>query len=244
MKKIDVLDQTGKSVEQVELNAAIFDAPINPSLVAQAIRVRLINARTGTAHTKTRAEVSGGGRKPWRQKGTGRARHGSTRSPIWTGGGITFGPRFHKPHATMPTSMRRAALFSSLSDKLQQEKIIVLDNLDLKQSKTKLISDILAKLTIGRSALIVAPTKNEQLIKAARNLDNVKVMVAPVLHPYEVLHYQTVIILKDSLSVLEDTFVTKTESSKAEPQAKPAAKTTKKPVATKKSATATKAKSE
>ncbi len=243
--KIDVLDQTGKKLEQVDLNATIFDAPVNPSLVAQSIRVRLINARAGTAHTKTRAEVRGGGRKPWRQKGTGRARHGSTRSPIWTGGGITFGPRAHKPGATMPTAMRRSALFSSLSDKLQNKGIIVIDTINLKQPKTQLVNKIFQDLDVTSSTLIVVPTKNEVLAQATRNLDNVKVMVAPVLHPYEVLKYKTVIILKDSLSVMEDTFVSKDKSVKAEAPAKPAAKTTKKAATTpKKSAAVSKAKSE
>src|SRR5690606_37190318 len=124
---IDVLDQTGKKLDAITLNKSIFGAPVVPALIAQAIRVRLINARTGTAHTKTRDEVSGGGRKPWRQKGTGRARHGSTRSPIWRGGGITHGPRFHKPQVSMPTVMRRAALFAAFTDKVQNKGVIVLD---------------------------------------------------------------------------------------------------------------------
>lgn len=243
--KLDVLDQTGKKIEQVEVSSTIFKAPINPSLVAQAIRVRLINARTGTAHTKTRAEVRGGGRKPWRQKGTGRARHGSTRSPIWTGGGITFGPRAHKPSATMPTSMRRSALFSALTDKLQNKGLMVVNTFELKQPKTQLVNKIFQDLDVNSSALIVVPAKDEALIKATRNLPNVKVMVAPVLHPYEILKHQTVIILKDSLSVMEDTFVSKDKSVKAEAPAKPAAKTTKKAAAApKKRATASKATSE
>lgn len=262
--KTDVLDQTGKKLDQVELNPTIFNASINPSLVAQSIRVRLINARTGTANTKTRAEVRGGGRKPWRQKGTGRARHGSTRSPIWTGGGTVFGPRAHKPSATMPTAMRRSALFSSLSDKLQNQGLIIIDTISLKQPKTQLVNKIFQALDINSSALIVVPAKDETLVKATRNLPNIKVMVAPTLHPYEILKYKTVIILKDSLSVMEDTFITKSnnasksKSGKAEdvatsqPEKKAdsstkadAAKTTKKAASpAKKSAPASKAKTE
>lgn len=244
--KLDVLDQTGKKLDQVEVSSTIFQAPVNPSLVAQAIRVRLINASTGTAHTKTRAEVRGGGRKPWRQKGTGRARHGSTRSPIWVGGGTTFGPRFHKPGATMPTSMRRSALFSALTDKLNNKAVVVVDSFEIKQPKTQLVNKIFQAISVGDSVLIVAPAKDEVLVKATRNLDNVKVMVASVLHPYEILKYQTVVILKDSLSVLEDTFVAKSKSVKAEPApAKPAAKTTKKAASSAtKAATASKATSE
>lgn len=241
---IDVLDQTGKKLDAITLNKTIFGAPVVPSLIAQAIRVRLINARTGTAHTKTRDEVSGGGRKPWRQKGTGRARHGSTRSPIWRGGGITHGPRFHKPEVSMPTAMRRAALFSALTDKVQNKGVVVLDKLSVKNFKTKEIADVLAALPVDRTILVVLPAKDEKLQRAMANLPQVKVMQASVLHPYEILRYRTVVFLQESLPVLEKTFLEKTVAAKPakEKQAKPAARKTAvtKPAA--KKATATKAK--
>ncbi len=213
---IDVLDQTGKKLDAITLNKAIFGAPVVPSLIAQAIRVRLINARTGTAHTKTRDEISGGGRKPWRQKGTGRARHGSTRSPIWRGGGITHGPRFHKPSVSMPTAMRRAALFAALTDKLQQKSIVVLDKLSVKEVKTKEIATIVAALPVDRTALVVVPAKDEKLQRAMSNLPQIKLMQASVLHPYEILKYRTVIFLQDSLPVLEKTFLDKTVAEKSD----------------------------
>lgn len=203
----DVLDQTGKKIDTVTLHTKIFNAVVNPSLVAQAIRVRLHNARTGTAHTKTRDEVSGGGRKPWRQKGTGRARHGSIRSPLWKGGGIAHGPRAGKTALSMPATMRRAALFSALTDKLQQNGVVVVDALNVKDYKTKKFAEILKALPVDRSALIVVDKKDEKLQRAVANLPQVKVMIASVLHPYEVLKYGTVIFTKDSLPVLEKTFI-------------------------------------
>lgn len=205
--KFDVLDQTGKKTDTITLHKQIFEAVINPALVAQAIRVRLHNARTGTANTKTRDEVRGGGRKPWRQKGTGRARHGSIRSPLWRGGGITHGPRAGRTTLSMPATMRRAALFSALSDKLSQNGVVVVDALKIKNYKTKEFAKILASLPVDRSALIVLPKKDEKLQRAIANLPQVKLMVASVLHPYEVLKYGTVIFTQDSLPVLEKTFL-------------------------------------
>lgn len=233
---IDVLDQTGKKLEAISLNKTIFGAPVVPSLIAQAIRVRLINARTGTANTKTRDEVSGGGRKPWRQKGTGRARHGSTRSPIWKGGGVTHGPRFHKPEVSMPTVMRRAALFSALSDKLQNKGVVILDKLSLKDFKTKEVAAVLAALPVDRTILVVVPAKDEKLQRAVANLPQVKVMQASVLHPYEILKYRTVVMMQDSLPVLEKTFIEKTVAEKVVKvkQAKPSERKSTKAAARKK----------
>ena len=225
--KVDVLDQTGKIIDQVELRSEIFEATINPALVAQAIRVRLTNARTGTASTKTRSMVRGGGRKPWKQKGTGRARQGSIRAPQWRGGGIVHGPHPFKPHLNMPQAMRRAALFSALTDKVLQKSIIIIDQIQLEKPRTNLMSQIIKLIAPGQSTLIVMPAKSDLLEQSTRNIPHVKTLVARVLHPYEVLQHQTVVILKESLPVLEETFLsTRTKEADEDKKEKKTAKRT------------------
>jgi large subunit ribosomal protein L4 len=205
--QVDVIDQTGKKVSTVELNSKIFEAPVNLSLIAQAIRVRLTNARAGTANVKVRDEVSGGGRKPWRQKGTGRARQGSIRAPQWRGGGVVHGPRARLFQMVMPKQMRRGALFASLSGKVRDNQLIVLDSLSVDKGKTSAMKAVIDALSVSRSGLIVLPEKSPEIERAARNLSDVKIITARVLHPYEVLKYQHVVLLKDSLPVLEQTFL-------------------------------------
>jgi large subunit ribosomal protein L4 len=209
----DVFDQTGKKIGQVTLLDSMFKAVINPSLVSQSIRVRLMNAKLGTASTKTRAEVRGGGRKPWRQKGTGRARQGSIRSPQWNGGGIVHGPRPFKPELSMPRSMRHAALFSALTEKFNRHDVMIIDKIELGQPKAKEMQEILSKLAIDRSVLIVTSGKNDSLERSSRNLGQVKLMAARVLHPYEILQYKKVVFLQDSLALLEETFSNKKQAS-------------------------------
>ena len=231
--KLDVLDQTGKKIDEVTLNPAIFGAPVSNALMAQAVRVRLINARAGTASTKDRGDVRGGGRKPWRQKGTGRARHGSTRSPIWSGGGVAHGPHFHKPEKAMPKTMRNAALFSALTDKVNAKNVVIVDSIALDQPKTKQMAAVISALPVGKKVLLVLPESNQDLQRSSRNLPHVKLMPARVLHAYEVLHYQTVVILKDSLTTLEETFLKTAETKPAKVEVK--AKTAAKPEVTKES---------
>lgn len=205
--QVDVLNQTGKKVSQIALNEAIFGVPSNAALIAQAIRVRLTNARAGTANTKNRTEVSGGGRKPWRQKGTGRARQGSIRAPQWRGGGVVHGPRAGVASLVMPQQMRRRALFSSLSEKVRQDQLLVLDTLTLEKAKTSQLQEIMNTLPTGKTSLLVLPAGVSEIERSARNLPDIKVTTARVLHAYEVMHYQTVIVLQDSLKVLEETFL-------------------------------------
>jgi large subunit ribosomal protein L4 len=251
--QVDVLNQKGQKVAQVNLNAAIFDIPNNAALIAQAIRVRLTNARAGTANVKVRDEVSGGGRKPWRQKGTGRARQGSIRAPQWRGGGVVHGPRVRVLELVMPKQMRRKALFSSLSEKVRQNQLVVLDDLNLDKAKTSQLNEIMQALPVGKTSLVVLPAKMETVERSARNLPDLKVTTARVLHPYEVMHYQTVVMLQDSLAVLEQTFLNKLKASSAQrPEEKKVqpnvetkvAKTPAKPIvsktAVKKAATSTK----
>jgi large subunit ribosomal protein L4 len=220
--QVDVLDQTGKKVSALSLNETMFGAPANASLVAQAIRVRLANARAGTANTKNRSEVSGGGRKPWRQKGTGRARQGSIRAPQWRGGGIVHGPRAGQVSMSMPVQMRRKALFVSLSDKLRDKQLIVLDGLSLDAAKTRQLKQIIDALPTGKTALLVMPERVDAVARSANNLADVRVTTARVLHAYDIMRSQTVIVLKDSLDVMEKTFLntSSTAPEKAEPVAK------------------------
>lgn len=207
MSKIKLLDQSGKEKDGIELNTAIFEAKINPNLMAQAVRVRLANARLGTRATKSRGQVSGGGRKPWRQKGTGRARHGSIRSPIWVGGGHAHALSPVNYFLSLNKKQRRLALFSALSQKLKEGKVLVVEDFNLEKIKTRELKKILEVFNFGDNLLLVIPKKNEVLEKSARNLPKVKTLEARLLNAYDVLKYENVLVLKDSLGVIEKTFL-------------------------------------
>lgn len=206
--KIDVYNQEGGKLKtQTELNDQIFGIVPNTDLMAQYVRVYRANQRQGTVKTKTRGEVSGGGRKPWRQKGTGRARHGSIRSPIWVGGGTVHGPQPKDWSLQMPKKMKRKALFSALSQKARQEGILVLSKLELKGIKTSDLAKILSKLPVKDKALIALEGMNENVILSARNLSGVKTIQVKDLNAYEVLDTKTAIFSKEALKVLEETFL-------------------------------------
>ena len=206
--KIDVYTQTGEKLKtKTDLNDQIFGIKPNPELLAQYVRVYQANQRQGTVKTKTRGEVRGGGRKPWRQKGTGRARHGSTRSPIWVGGGTAHGPQPKDWSLTMPKKMRRKALFSALSQKVKHEGILILDKLELKGIKTKELKEVLDKLPVKDKILIALDRIDERIILSARNLPKVKTIQAKDLNAYEILDTRTVLFSKDALRVLEETFL-------------------------------------
>lgn len=207
MSKIKIIDQSGKEKSETDLNPRIFEVKVNPKLMAQAVRVRLTNARLGTRKTKTRGEVRGGGKKPWRQKGTGRARHGSIRSPIWVGGGHAHALAPFNYLLNLPKKQRRAALFSALSLKQKEGKIFVLEAIDLKEIKTQAFKKILDNLKIGDKTLVVIPKKDEIIETSARNLPRVKALEARLLNAYDVLKYENVLMLKDSLGVIEKTFL-------------------------------------
>lgn len=219
--KLDVLNQTGKSAGQVEVSDVMFGAPLNASLIAQAIRVRMANAHLGLANTKERDEVRGGGRKPWRQKGTGRARQGSIRAPQWRGGGIVHGPEARIIVRSMPKRMRRQALFSALSEKARQNQLVIVDDLKLSKAKTSDMQTIMAALPVGKTTLIVLPAKNEAIERSARNLADVRVITAPVLHAYDVTRPQTVVVVQGSLDVLTQTFLNATKKEAVATEAKP-----------------------
>ena len=190
-------------VIQPQLNQTIFGAKTRAPLLHQAVVMQLANRRAGSAATKTKGFVSGGGKKPWRQKGTGRARSGSTRSPIWVGGGTVFGPTPRDYSYRMPRTARREALLSALSLKNREGKIIVVDKLELEAAKTKLMIQALAELKVS-SALIVIPHSDSTIERSARNLPKVKVLRAEGLNVYDLLRYDHLILTAGALKLLEE----------------------------------------
>jgi large subunit ribosomal protein L4 len=188
-------NMAGEQVGEIELSDAIFGAPVNRGLMHQALLRQLANARLGTHKTKTRGEVRGGGRKPWRQKGTGRARQGSTNAPNFVGGGIVFGPTPHKYTQRMPQKMRQAALRSALSIKASGEQIVVLDQLSIEQPKTKVMVKTLENLGLGgRSVLVLIPERNMAVERSISNLPNAKLLESGYLNVRDLLGYDVVVI--------------------------------------------------
>ena len=202
--QVTVLNMAGEKVGQAELADSIFNAPINGPLMHQALVRQLANARLGTAKVKGRSEVAGGGRKPWKQKGTGRARQGSTRAAQWRGGGIIFCPPPRSYEQRMPRKMRRAALCSALSAKLAEERIIVLDALQVDEPKTRAMSQALKAMAITSSALILTTGANDLVERAASNLTDVTLLRAGYVNIRDLLTHDFVVIPQDALTVLED----------------------------------------
>jgi large subunit ribosomal protein L4 len=199
--KVDVINMQGAKVSTAELPASIFEAPIKPDLMHQALQRQLANARLGTHSTKTRGEVSGGGRKPWRQKGTGRARQGSTRSPIWVGGGKVHTPKPRSYAQRMPRKMRRAALRSALSAKAAQSEILVLDKLG-GAAKTSEMDSALSGLIGASTALILLPGPDADIERAVRNLQRAKTLRAQYLNIRDLLGFDRLVIPMASLDVI------------------------------------------
>lgn len=200
---VPVRNMAGETVEEIELREDIFGIEPNVAVMHQALVRQLANARQGTHKTKGRSEVSGGGRKPWRQKGTGRARQGSTRAPQWKGGGIVHGPQPRSYAQKLPKKMRRLALRSALSTKVAEEQFIVLDKLDLIQPKTKEMVTVLDRLNVDSDALILMPEANENVELSARNLQYVKIARANNLSVRDLLMYDCVIVPVESITVIE-----------------------------------------
>jgi large subunit ribosomal protein L4 len=204
--KVDVFDMKGKKVKQVELPATVFEAPINVDLMHQAYVRQMANARLGTHKTKTRGEVAGGGRKPWRQKGTGRSRQGSIRAVQWKGGGRVHTPRPRSYEQTMPKKMRRAALRSALSAKAAEASIVVIDEIALVESKTRLMAEALGKLVGKSSALVLMPEKDQSYDTVMRSADNIadaKVLLAGYLNIRDLLGYDKVVLPLKTLDILK-----------------------------------------
>jgi large subunit ribosomal protein L4 len=198
-----VINMAGEKVGEIELADAIFSAPINEPLMHQALVRQLANARLGTHKVKGRSEVAGGGRKPWKQKGTGRARQGSTRAAQWRGGGIIFGPTPRSYEQRMPRKMRRAALRSALSVKAADQQIVVLDSLNVATPKTREMAQALGRLGVSTKALILTAGDNENVVRSAQNLADVKLLQASYVNIRDLLDYDYVVIPQDALAVLE-----------------------------------------
>lgn len=205
---VDVFNMDGQKVTTVELPPAVFEAPVYVDLMHQAYVRQMANARLGTHDTKTRNEVSGGGRKPWRQKGTGRARQGSTRSPIWVGGGKVHTPHPRSYEQSMPRKMRRAALRSALSVKAAEANIVVVDQLTLPEPKTRLMAKALNALVGDGSALVIIPEKDayELVVRSTNNIPDAKVLLANYLNIRDLLQYDKVVIPVAALDVLSANF--------------------------------------
>lgn len=209
MLKVKVYNLEGKEVDELKLDSAVFGVEINPALVHQVVEAQNANARLTLAHTKTKDEVSGGGRKPWRQKGTGRARHGSNRSPIWIGGGITFGPRKDRNYnQKINKKMRKKALLMGLTDKVNENNLIVVDKLELAEIKTKNLVKILNKLPSkdAKSALIVLNGKDEKIAKSAQNLQKVKTILADSLNIIDILQHNFLLVDKEGIKKIISTY--------------------------------------
>ncbi len=206
---IKVLNQKGKEVGKIELPKEIFEVPMNLDLVHQVVLVQTANQRRKIAKTKDRSEVAGGGKKPWRQKGTGRARHGSIRSPIWRKGGVTFGPTGREVFKKrIPKKMRRKALFMVLSAKAKENLIFVLDNLKIEKPKTKFMVEILEKLFLKKgSGLLVLPKIDENIIKSVRNIPKVDPIQAKDLNVLDLLNYKYIVMPKEAIEVIKETFL-------------------------------------
>ena len=201
--QVPVYNIQGEQVSETELRDDIFAAPVNEGLMHQALLRQLANARLGTHKTKTRGEVRGGGRKPWRQKGTGRARQGSIRAPQWPGGGTVFGPRPRSYRQRMPRKMRRMALRSALSVKASGSQVKVLDALEIGEPKTKEMLSILEGLGVGSSVLILLPQSDEAILRSVSNLPEVRTLVAQYLNVRDLLKYDTILMPLASLEVIE-----------------------------------------
>ena len=206
MPKIDVYNIEGKKVSDLELNEKVFGIKPNEKVVHSVLVNYLANQRQGTANTKTRAEVSGGGRKPWRQKGTGRARQGSIRSPQWFKGGIALGPKPRDYSYTLNKKEKRLAIRSVLSSKVLESNLVVVDKLDLKEIKTKEMVKALDALKVEGKTLIVLPEKNENVQKSARNIEGVKTSLVNTINVYDLLKYNKLVLTVDSVKSLEEVY--------------------------------------
>ena len=205
MANVTVYNMEGKEVGTIELNDAVFGVEINEHLVHMAVVNQLANNRQGTQKAKTRSEVSGGGRKPWRQKGTGHARQGSTRAPQWTGGGMVFAPVPRDYSFKMNKKEKRAALKSALTSRVQANKLIVLDQLTMDAPKTKAMQNVLNSLNV-KKALVVTKENNANVVLSARNIPSVKTALVNTINVYDVMKYNTVVLTKDAVAAIEEVY--------------------------------------
>lgn len=206
MPKVAVYNINGNQVGEMELNEITFGANINAEAMHQVVKMLLANRRQGTQSALTRAEVRGGGIKPWRQKGTGRARHGSTRSPQWTHGGIVFAPKPRSYRYSLPKKIKRIAMKSALSSKVVDNNLIILDELNFTAPKTKQVVGMLDSLKVGKKTLIVLAEKNENVEKSARNIEGVKTALVNTLNVYDILNCDKFIITKEAAEKVQEVY--------------------------------------
>ncbi|MCI9540103.1 MAG: 50S ribosomal protein L4 [Lachnospiraceae bacterium] len=205
MSKVSVYNMEGNQVGELELNDAVFGVEINQHLIHKAVVSQLANKRQGTQSAKTRSEVSGGGRKPWRQKGTGHARQGSTRAPQWTGGGVVFAPKPRNYSIKLNKKEKRIALKSVLTSRVVENKFIVLDELKFDEIKTKKFQAVLNNLKVNK-ALVVLGEKNDNVYLSARNIPNVQTALVNTINVYDILKYNTMIVTKDAVAAIEEVY--------------------------------------
>lgn len=207
MPQVSVFDMTNKKVGDIDLNESIFGAEMNAGLLHQAVVMQLASRRLGTHATKTRGMVRGGGRKPWRQKGTGRARSGSTRSPIWVGGGTVFGPQPRSYSFSMPRKQRRLAIKIALSDKVASNDFVVLDDISFEAPKTKEAIKFLKAFSSEKKSLIITKEYAENVEKSSRNIPGVKAINTTGLNVYDILHADKLFITKDAIARIEEVYL-------------------------------------
>ena len=207
MPKAPLYNMNGERIGDYELPASVFGVPVNEHVLHEAVVMQLATKRLGTVKTKTRGEVAGGGAKPWRQKGTGRARHGSRRSPIWKGGAVTFGPRPRKYGYNLPKKARRVALLSALSSKAENEQILVLEGLSISEPKTRVMVNMLGKLDAHGKALVVVkqPDKNVEL--SLRNIPGVLMLTPSELNVYDILNYDKLLLTREAADIVEEVLI-------------------------------------
>jgi large subunit ribosomal protein L4 len=202
MAVADVFDIEKKKVAQVDLNDAVFGAEVNEAIIYDVVKMQLASRRSGTASTKTRSDISGGGKKPWRQKGTGRARAGTSRSPIWRGGGIVFGPHPRDYSYSIPKKVRKKAIISALSMKFKDNKMLVLKDFPMEKISTRIFKRVVDLFSL-KKALFILDENNEMLLKSSRNLKNVKMIRSEGINVYDILNYEHLILLEPSVKKIE-----------------------------------------
>ena len=197
---------SGEQIEEIQLSDKVFAEQVNEAVIHEVVVNQMANARVGTSSTKGRGEVRGGGKKPWRQKGTGRARVGSIRSPLWRGGGVVFGPKPRDYSYELPKKVKRLALKSAFSTKVADNDLIVVDNIAVEGFKTKAVVEMLSKLGADKKALIVMPELDQKLIKSAANIPGVKTALVNTINVYDILNYDKFIVAKGALEKIEEVY--------------------------------------
>ncbi|NLF46176.1 MAG: 50S ribosomal protein L4 [Syntrophomonadaceae bacterium] len=206
MPKVALYDMNGTQIGEVDLNDEVFGIEPNQAVLYDFVKMQLANKRAGTSSTKTRSEVRGGGRKPWRQKGTGRARVGSTRNPVWVKGGIAFGPKPRDYSYKLPRKVRRLAMKSALSSKVLENNLILVSELAFDEPRTKEMVQVLASLNAAGKTLVVLADSDENVTKSARNIPGIKLLQADFINVYDLLNYDTLLITRDAVSRVEEVF--------------------------------------